>query len=184
MAVGEPGLSSAETAKPFWGLGAVFNVGISPNCRLESTERVAARVADRTAYRGRQADGMRLTCGGVVKTTAIVDGSCTTRSTLDTVDAAEGLENMPHTLDWVMLRRTPSCSGGSGGQRARAINNGVVTAGEERRLLPPPTSGQWAAVEVKSKTNLEKPKAKTRMRAEETRPREIALLCRVGCGHC
>lgn len=39
--------------------------GWLPAHRLESTERVAAMgvVADRTGTQGRQADGMRLTCG-------------------------------------------------------------------------------------------------------------------------
>lgn len=51
--------------------------------------------------------------------------------------------------------------------RARAINNWASSQAERRTLLPPRASGQWTAVEVKSKGNLEKPKAKTRMRADE-----------------
>lgn len=91
----------------------------------------------------------------------------------------KGPKNLPLRLG--NAQTNPVFVGWEWRARARAINNGVVTAGEERSL-PLHTTGPRTAVKVKSKTNLEKPKAKTRMRAKDQIPGNCALLCRVGSG--
>lgn len=90
---------------------------------------------------------------------------------------------MPHRLG--NAQTNPVLLGGSGGQELGQL---ITMASSQPERTQSATAhdwtGAWTAVKVKSKTNLEKPKAKTRMRAKDQIPGNCALLCRVGSGHC